>query len=164
MNKTLMSKSLLVTILSIITQGCAYIGVVHVPSDRDSQVWADAALPISNITCIPSEGEAPSEMTEERLEEFWGKPDRVDVIGGEHFYVYEKPTTNWSGIIIVAMLPIPLVLPSAKDECVVQLENDGIKKLEKRTQARENFYGCGTYYDLSVTGRWRYGCGDRIWR
>lgn len=160
---------LLVVFLCATLHGCGVIGFTYAPFTANEVKSYDGRRIATEDKddCYSYDAGARSNkqwlVTTDDVITHWGEPHRIETQEGttKLYYVH---STFWGGVIpVIVFVPIPLVVPAGNVYCIVNVENDLVTGTEILHPGKYQFM-CGIYYDFSVSGRWKYGCGDpKVW-
>lgn len=113
-------------LVCLFSQGC--VGVVL----RQSRSEAFEPVKIARERQIDGANLGKDKESAEWLMEHWGKPTRVErisqpVIGEKWTYDFKR---RWCGVLPCIIIPIPLVLPVAKDTVVFDIRGGSVERAE----------------------------------
>lgn len=132
-----MTKRILLATLCLALQGC--VGVV-VPKTRTTVISDPVVETYSGIDYVFSRsapdrfhdwyrpdvtnGLCTSQCTSEWLQRYWGNPSHINHASGasEEIWIY-KFDTAWEGMVPFVIIPIPLMLPVAKEKVCFSLHD-----------------------------------------
>jgi hypothetical protein len=88
------------------------------------------------------EGEVAAKKSEDFLE-VWGEPKSREVKDGREQLTYNNGVA-WRGLVIFAIVPIPLMLPVGQNGITLTFENDSLVQIS-REYGQGNFAICGLH-------------------
>ena len=135
-------KKLSIVCLGLLLQGCVGLAVGTYGTFEDEK----SSVSISSKRNELSYGSNATTVTKETLVSSWGEPDAIERIGSCEVVTYHDGY-SWSGVgAFVVFLPVPLMVPSGKDESRFYFVDDQFVRLVSE-------YG-------EVTGALGYMCGS----
>ena len=88
--------------------------------------------------------------SKEDLLKYWGKPSRIVKNGNIERFTYYG-SFGLSGVyILVTLIPIPLLVPFQRSQCIVELNDGIIKRLEKIKPADYWSSGCSLLSEKKI--------------
>jgi hypothetical protein len=143
-----MKKFILFAMLCFILQGC--VGVV-VPTTRTKVInepqvcvyrGAAEAVRVNVPPQTTNQGPYYLSCTSEWLRTHWGNPDRIsrNATNSDEIWTY-KSGAIWEGIVPFVIIPVPLILPVAKEKVCFNLHDGHVVS----ARVTESFVVGGTY-------------------
>ena len=154
---------------------CAHFGVGYYPfSNKNTftDIKAIESLVMGNgvVRSKPPEcstyidKNAPSFNSKENLLKYWGTPYKIENKGIIERFIY-KGNFQFSGVYAYVMfVPIPLVIPSPRKLCIVELTNGMITGLERIEKVEDYGYACGGWFFQGKGSDSEFLCGMREWK
>ena len=169
---SMLIKLILICLIIPMLSNCALILVGYAPISSEKTVTEVSALGasfvgVSGKRVTPMKNECSSYIrdkseafsTKEELLKEWGKPDKIEKNDIVERFIYNG-SLQFSGIFAVVMIvPIPIIFPSQRRHCIVEMENGLIKRLEKIQAMKERTYGCAGFFFQEKGGEGAFHCG-----
>lgn len=84
----------------------------------------------------------------------WGNPYRKDSVDGSERWLYRSRYRRWRGLVVWAIVPLPLVIPAGRYKSTVVFSGDSTVSI---TGQVDREYGAGFFWSDAVGPRWMIG-------
>jgi len=117
-----------ILVVCLLGQGCVGVCVAHIKTEtyKNPEIGYEPTVNLWEWECVRSKGSRENPLTAAWLQEYWGKPTSVRPGTKEtqgELWTYKFGLVG-SGVIPLLIVPVPLILPLAREK-VVFLVRDG---------------------------------------
>src|ERR1700733_12218895 len=124
-----LKKIVLFAMFCLLLQGCVGVGVLKIQTkvinDPKISLRSNAPGPDDVSKRNSTDATKTDIYTTEWLQTYWGSPNSVTRISGgsDEIWTYKSSRWIWEGVIPFVIIPIPLVLPVAKEKVCFTLHD-----------------------------------------
>jgi hypothetical protein len=113
--------------------GCVGVDVLHTHefSERGALPGKSRATVVTQENVHLASGARPGKV---ELRKAWGDPDRISTSGDTERWIYHDGL-RWNGLVLFAVLPVPLLIPVGHEYVAVDFQGDSLINVETKSQA-----------------------------
>jgi hypothetical protein len=138
-------KSLSFLVLCLLTQGCVGLAGFSVKTKTFQDPWIANAACAESVTLRGDSQTNTLTYTAAWLDAHWGKPKTIKRTGKgnlEDVWIYKFDTT-WSGVMPVVVIPIPILIPTGREQVLFTMRDGNVISAKvRKSYSTGGGYGC----------------------